>query len=256
MQINRTKTCTCVKQTIKKKILDNSQFILSLPDILMHGLHSFSRMNEHTTVASFKMDPTEQTMTCSFEANINVSQHTTNITTGFAEDRPDLNSLINAGIVTFSSISLTCCLICLRIVTKCQRLPPPIKYLSTNFVVSFMLIDFTIWLHSIAMLLWGRTYLYDLIFDSRIFFAGVGAAVLWGSSVALTYERLLVLVQPFMYHKYTSKTKVTIFICVIWTFNILVPTITFIVSALRFCNFSEFYSCEVYNLFKPFKNVY
>ena len=192
-------------------------------------------------------------MTCSFEANINVSQHKTNITTRFAEDRPDPNSLINAGIVTFSSISLTCCLICLRIVTKCQRLPAPIKYLSTNFVVSFMLIDFTIWLHSIAMLLWGRIYLYDLIFDSRIFFAGVGAAVLWGSSVALTYERLLALVQPFMYHKYTSKTKVTLFICVIWTFNILVPTITFIVSALSFCNFSEFYSCEVYNLFKPFK---
>ena len=210
-------------------------------------------MNEHTTVASFKTEPTGHTMTDSFQENINISQRTTNITTGFTEDRPDQSSLIklNAGLITFSSLSLTCCLIFLRIVTKCQRLPAPIKYLSKNFVVSFMMTDFTIWLHSIAMLLWGQTYLYDLIFDSRIFFAGIGVPVLWCSLVALTYERLLALVQPFMYHKYTSKTNVTLLIFVIWTVNILVPSIISIVSALTFCNFSDFYTCEVYSLFNP-----
>ena len=212
-------------------------------------------MNENTTFASFKMEPADHTMTDSFEDTINISHHTTNIT-GFAEDRPHQNSLLNAGLITVSSISLTCCLIFLRIITKCKRLTSPIKYLSKNFVVSFMFLDLTIWLHSIAMLLWGRTYLYDLIFDSRVFFASIGSAVLWSSLVALTYERVLAVVQPFTYYKYTSKTKVTLFICVMWTVNILVPTVILIVSALRFCKFSGFYSCEVYNLFNPFRKCF
>ena len=100
----------------------------------------------------------------------------------------------------------------------------------------------------------GHAY-YDLIFDSRIFFASTFAAVLWCSLAALTYERLLALVRPFMCNKYTTKPKLAFLICVIWTVKILVPTIIIIVSASRFCHLGNLFNCDVdvYNLFQPFK---
>ena len=212
------------------------------------------RMIENTTLASFEAEMIDQATADSFGENTNISQQTVNVT-DLVGDQQEHKTLVNASVIAISSISLTCCLIFLRIVTQCQRLPTPIKYLSKNFIVCFMMIDFTLWIHSIAMLCWGDIYYY-LIFDSRIFFACLFLGVLWCSVAALTYERLIALVKPFKYIKYTTKTKLTLIIAFIWTVNVLVPTIVFLLSAVRFCSFDNIYNCDAYNLFRPFRTVF
>ena len=213
-------------------------------------------MFENTTLASFMAAMMEHRTPGSFEEDTSISQQTLNVT-DLVEDHHGHNSLLNAGVIVISSISLTCCLTFLRIVSQCQRLPVPIKYLSKNFIVCFLVIDFTVWIHSIAMFCWGDMY-YDLIFDSRIFFACIFIAVLWCSLTAVTYERLLVLVKPFKYIKYTTKTKLGFLIGLVWTVNILVPTLIFVVSAVRFCNSDSYkvYVCDVYSLFRAFRIVF
>ena len=194
-------------------------------------------------------------MTESSDDNINISQqHPVNLTAYTDNDKDNPNSLLNGSIIVISSISITSCLVSLWIVSKCQKMPVPIKYLSKNFITSFMVIDLSISLHSVAMFFWGYEH-YDLIFDSRIFFASLFTAVLWCSLATLTYERLLALVQPFMYKKYTTKPKLVVLICAIWIVNILVSTIIFLASTTNHCHMGNFYCFHenLYKIFQPFK---
>ena len=214
-------------------------------------MFSSFRMYENTTFDGLEALKLEQATTETYEEITNISQQIINIT-DLADYQHTQSTLLNAGVITISSISLTCCLTALQIVTKCQRLPVPIKYLSKNFIVCFMMIDFTIWIHSVALLCWGDVY-YHLIFDSRILFCTLSIAVLWGSLVAVTYERLLALVKPFKYVKYTTKNKLMFLISLVWIVNVLVPTSLFVVNAIRFCKFDNMYSCDVYSLYAPIK---
>ena len=116
------------------------------------------------------------------------------------------------------------------------------------------MIDVSTSLHSVAMFFWGYEHYY-LIFDSRIFFGALFSAVLWCSSAALTYERLLALVQPFMYKNYTTKPKLVVLISSIWIVNIFVPTTIFLASTLNHCHMGNLYCFHenVYEIFQPLK---
>ena len=209
-------------------------------------------MFENSTFESLEAERLEYATTESYENFTNLESHQIINITDLTDDQYQYHPLLNAGAIVIASISLTCCMIALRIVTQCQRLPIPIKYLSKNFIVCFMTIDFSVCVHNIAMFCFEDEY-YHLIFDSRLLVATVCVTVLWGSLTAVTYERLFALVKPFKYVKHTTKPKLMILIIFVWTVNVLVPTSLFVVSAIRHCEFEYAYNCNVYNLFGPMR---
>ena len=163
--------------------------------------------------------------------------------------------VFNSVVVALSMISTICCLTSLRIITKCQRMPAPVKYLSSNFIICFTMIEIIILFHSVVMLIWGHKY-YRLIFDSRIFFCTTCLSVMWCSLGSLTYERLIALVKPLAYVKLATKRRIFLVIILIWVVNALVPVIIYGVTGIRICgDFDQIRLCDVYNLFRPIKFV-
>ena len=160
---------------------------------------------------------------------------------------------LNCIIIFLSVISIICNSFALYIISRCKKTSYQVRYLSCNFLVSFIVVECSICLHSLALLLKGDIF-YRLIFDSRIFFSCVLVTVLWCSLCAVTVERLMALTLPLQYNKYATKITLSILIASVWTINVLCPLLAFIITGSNVCG--QYISlCDIYALFRPARMV-
>ena len=146
----------------------------------------------------------------------------------------------NVLVVTVSVLSILCTGFALRILVLCKKTPLQIRYLSANFLVSFIIFDTSIALHSLAIIplqVGGMqgAMLYIILFDSRVICASVLVATIWGSLCAISVDRVLALIMPFNHSRYATKLVLKIAIVLLWLFNIGVPASIFIATVLRVC---------------------
>ena len=153
------------------------------------------------------------------------------------------------GIIAVSLCSILCTSFALNILNRCRKLSFQIRFVSNNLLASFITFDSSVILHSLAMLFMGDVYLQQ-IFDSRLFFANVLVTTLWGSLCAVTIERLLALTMPLHYSRHVTKFFLSISTVSLWTVNVLVPTLVFIINWITVCGY-EYISCDSYALFLP-----
>ena len=163
-----------------------------------------------------------------------------------------LNILVICGLL----ISTCCNAVALRIMLRCRKLPLSIRYLSVNFLVSFLVVGVSIFIHNVAMLVFGQnSHYYQLIFVARMFFFSVFLSVLWWSMCAVIVERFIAIVFPYHYVTLVKKTTLYITISITWIFNIIVSFAIVIVSWLKLCAQYDFISsCEDYAIVSPFQS--
>ena len=157
--------------------------------------------------------------------------------------------LITYGITLVAICSILCSSFALNIIHRCRKLSIQIRFVSKNLLASYILFESTIVLLNLAMLLMGDEY-YKQIFSSRTFFTSAFVLTLWGSLCAVTIERLLALTMPLHYRRYVTKTVLSISISSLWTANILVPAIVFVITGIKSCGY-DYISCDIDALFLP-----
>ena len=157
--------------------------------------------------------------------------------------------LITYGITLVAICSILCSSFALNIIHRCRKLSIQIRFVSKNLLASYILFESTIVLLNLAMLLMGDEY-YKQIFSSRTFFTSAFVLTLWGSLCAVTIERLLALTMPLHYRRYVTKTVLSISISSLWTVNILVPAIVFVITGIKSCGY-DYISCDIDALFLP-----
>ena len=157
--------------------------------------------------------------------------------------------LLTYGITLVAICSILCNSFALNIIQRCRKLSFQIRFVSRNLLASYIFFESTIVLHNLAMLLMGDVH-YKQIFSSRTFFTCALVPTLWGSLCAVTIERLLALTMPLHYRRYVTKTVLSISIVSLWTVNILVPAIVFIITGIKSCGY-DYISCDIDALFLP-----
>ena len=165
----------------------------------------------------------------------------------------------NAVAVTVSLLSIISTSFALRILVLCKKTPLQIRYLSANFLVSFIMYDTSAALHALAiLLLQAGDMLYMLIFDSMVLFGLVLIATTWGSLCAVSFDSVLALIFPFSHRRYAKKSVLKIVVIFIWVFNVLVPTTTLIVTIVTKCDIGSFiHTCKtsIYAILRPTRLV-
>ena len=187
--------------------------------------------------------------------------HSENITktnsSGIYDEEQQQIPIINAAVICISCIAICFHIFALAIISRCQKIPLAIRYLSRNLLACFIALEFAISQPSLMMLLCGNKF-YRLIFDIRIFFGCSLVSVMWCSLCGITLERLLVLTMPFHYNKYVTKKILAIFIGSIWTINVMIPVVVFIVTAIQACGQHDYHyitACDIYAIFRPTRMV-
>ena len=161
----------------------------------------------------------------------------------------------NVGVITVSVISIVCCIFSIWIITRCQKMPLPIKYLSLNLLACFFISELFVFLFSMSVLFLDQQY-YFFIFDLKTFLGSSCACILWCSVASVTYERLIVLLMPITYVKYATRKWLIITIVLMWFMNILVPATFATRTVVRFCSDFEYISlCDIYTLLRPVRMV-
>ena len=151
----------------------------------------------------------------------------------------------------------------LRILALCNRTPLQIRYLSANFLMSFIIFETSFALHTLAIISLQVGGLHEdmhrmLLFDLRVLFSLVFIGTTWGSLCVISFDRVLALTFPFSHRKYAKKSVLKIVIISLWLFNVLVPTTTLIVTIVTVCNRGSFiHTCEksIYVILRPTKLV-
>ena len=181
----------------------------------------------------------------------NRSSTTTN--NGSTTEDTKYSLLINFGSLVLSLCSILCSSLALNIINRCRKLSNRIRFVSSNLLASFIIFDSSTVLHNIAMLLMGDVY-FKQIFESRVFFASVFTPALWGCLCAVTVERLLALTMPLHYRRYVTKPILFISAACLWTVNVLVPLLVFIITGITVCG-SDYISCDIFAIFMPLQKV-
>ena len=171
-----------------------------------------------------------------------------------SEDVNKMSYMLNILVICGLLISTCCNFVALRIMLRCRKLPLSIRYLSVNFLISYLTIGVSIFIHNVAMLVFGQnSHYYQLIFVLRMFFFSVFLSVLWWSMCAVIVERFIAVVFPYHYVTLVKKTTLYITISITWIFNIIVSFAIVIVSWLKLCAQYDFISsCEGSAIVRPF----
>ena len=194
------------------------------------------------------------------EREIYIGQENTsalgNCSSDFVNDNDKIsmrNILVNVIILCMSIISLIIIGFALRILAMCKKTPPQIKYLSVNFLMSYLIFEMSLSLNTSAMLLFGEIY-HMLIFNTRVLLCAVFVATIWSSACAISIDRALALTFPFDYAKHVTKQVLRIVIAIIWCLNITVPLITLLITIAMVCDHGRNIStCDIFAILRPTK---
>ena len=136
-----------------------------------------------------------------------------------------------------------------HIIHGCRKLSFQIRFVTYNLLASYILFEFMIILHSVAMLFFGDLY-HKQIYDSRTFFSCALVATLWSSLCAVTVERLVALTIPLHYNRYVTKTTLSISVACLWTVTILPPSLTYTITGVKVCGQHHYISCDMHAHFQ------
>ena len=152
-------------------------------------------------------------------------------------------------------ISMGCTLVALIIILRCRKMPISIRYLSANFLISFLMIGFSTLVHNIALIILGTdSPFYAVLFNTRLLFFCVFLLVLWWSMCAITAERFIAIVYPFRYVPLMRKSIVCVTITLIWALNIIVPSALVLSNLLTHCGSHQSMSvCDAFVVLTPFR---
>ena len=152
-----------------------------------------------------------------------------------------------------SVISILFLVFALRILAMCKKTASQITYLSINFLMSYIVFEASVSLHTAAMSMFGDKY-YVLIFNSRVFCSAVFVTTIWGSVCAASVDRALALTFPFDYPKHVTKSVLRSAIIVIWFLNVAVPVSTILITIAMLCGqYSDLSKCDTYAVLRPMK---
>ena len=147
-------------------------------------------------------------------------------------------------------ISSCCNVVALGVMKKCRKIPTSIRYLSINFLAAMLLASCNTLIHSTARFTIGPSGDYRIVIDSRTFFTSMFISLTWCSLCFLTLERFVALMFPLNFAKYVSKATISFTIASVWVFNILSPTLIFILNWLNICGEYDYVnSCDRFALF-------
>ena len=125
----------------------------------------------------------------------------------------------------------------LRILVLCKRTPLQIRYLSVNFLMSFIILDTSLALHTLAIIslqiagMHGDIH-FMILFDLRMLCSSLFIVTTWGSLCAVSVCRVLSVVMPFNHRRYATKLVLRMAIFFVWLFNVVVIATKFIVTIL------------------------
>ena len=148
---------------------------------------------------------------------------------------------VNVLFVILSVLSILCTSFALRILVLCKRTRLQIRYLSANFLMSFVSFETSFALHTLAIMslqiagMHGDIH-FMILFDSRVLCSSLFIVTTWGSLCAVSVDRVLSLVMPFKHRRYATKLVLRMAIFFLWLFNVLVIATTFIVTILTMCD--------------------
>ena len=148
-----------------------------------------------------------------------------------------------------------CCIsVALNIMLRCKKLKFSVRFLSAMVLIAFL--SYAV-LHIIfsAIVLFGSTGFYrKLFFDHQSCISTVFLSVLWSSMCVLTLERFVAIIYPFHYVKIVTKRTVYITTCLIWAFNIIVPSVLVIIGWINVCgNDGNIFTCNIFGILKPLR---
>ena len=152
-------------------------------------------------------------------------------------------------------LSTCCCLIAVRIMTRCRKLPLSIRVLSVNFLVAFIMIGASNFLSSVILKIIDQDSEFYLVwFVVRMVLFSVFMSVLWCSMCAVVIERFIAIEFPYHYVKLNKKPTLFSIIVFIWTFNTILPCVLVISNWLQFCGANKFlHECNGFALLRPFR---
>ena len=165
------------------------------------------------------------------------------------QDTPSVQVPLNLGIIILTTCSILCNSVALYIIHGCRKLSFQIRFVTYNLLASYILFEFMIILHSVAMLFFGDLY-HKQIYDSRTFFSCALVATLWSSLCAVTVERLVALTIPLHYNRYVTKTTLSISIACLWIETILPPSLTYTITGVKVCGQHHYISCDMHAHFQ------
>ena len=168
------------------------------------------------------------------------------------EEYYEASVVLNTLVIIMSTTSMLLSSFALKILAMCRKTPLQIRYLSMNVLMCLIIFETSMLLHTSALLLFGDTCLYIVIFNSRLFSSGVFVTTTWSSLCAVSVDRALALIMPFIHAKYATKTVLKIVIISLWVLNILVPTTTILSAIANVCGQETYISvCDVYAIVRP-----
>ena len=152
-------------------------------------------------------------------------------------------------------LSTCCCLIAVKIMARCRKLPLSIRVLSVNFLIAFVMIGASNFLSSVILKTISQDSRYYLDgFIMRMVLFSVFMSVLWCSMGAVVIERFIAIEFPYHYVKLNKKTTLCSIIVFIWTINTIVPCVLVVSNWLKFCGANKFlHECNGFALLRPFR---
>ena len=143
---------------------------------------------------------------------------------------------VNVLFVILSVLSILCTSFALRILVLCKRTPLQIRYLSANFLISFVIFETSFALHTLAIISLQIAGMHGdiqfmILFDSRVLCSSLFIVTTCGSLCAVSVNRVLSLVMPFKHRRYATNGNIFL-----WLFNCVVIATTFIVTILTMCD--------------------
>ena len=152
-------------------------------------------------------------------------------------------------------LSSCCCLIAVRIMTRCRKLSLSIRVLSLSFLVAFVMIGVSNFFSSVILKTISQDSKYYLDgFIMRMVLFSMFMSVLWCSMCAVVIERFIAIEFPYHYVKLNKKATLYSVIIFIWTFNTIVPCVLVVSNWLKFCGANKFlHECNGFALLRPFR---